>query len=272
MIGDDHPFMGSVQPDPNIVNHIKYKDLSKLHRKSARPTGDTMLLAVGGLPADSVRKILDDSFGKRDDYKAWSPPSPPTGAAAIAGTIRTVTSQTDVRLSLTFPAFAPDPAWEHPGLSLMLLDKVLDQVLDSRLRQQEGWTYTTSFSFLMVSGWVLPEIHVTCQPGQAPAVLAVMQDELKRLTATGYTADQLALGRLKLVSRILRSSGDPDRLQGWLWQASYFSPVPGDPVSTVLSLDPVASGMDLSSLVPADRFVFSAVGAIFEEDLELFEY
>ncbi len=51
-----------------------------------------------------------------------------------------------------------------------------------------------------------------------------------------------------------------------------FSPVPEDPVSTVLSLDPVASGMDLSNLVPADRFVFSAVGAIFEEDIDLFDH
>ena len=272
VLGADQPQVRMMRPDPDVLRKVKYKHVCKLHEKVARPTGQTTLLAVGGVSTDALRTLLEATFGERDDHETWSPADPPPGPDAIAGKVFTLAGETDVTLVLTFPAVALDPSWPEPGVLLPLAEQLGGLMLQSRLRHQEGWTYASSFDLHLTSGWIVPEIAVTCQPGQAPAVLQVIRDEIAGWGPDACTADRLALARLKLTARLLRSSGDTDDMLAWLVPMTAHGPAPADPVAAVLDLDPAAAGLDLSALVPVGRFVFTATGAIFEDDLEQFEF
>lgn len=272
ILGAEHPSVLACAPDPAVLDKLKFKDLAKLHRQAARPTGDTTLLTVGGTPAAALREALETGFGRRDAHRRWTPPPPPPGPVGIAGRIFTVTRETDVLLELSFPACLPDDSWPQPGLLLLLLEQTAESALESRLRHREGWSYAVSLRLTPVSGWILPELRITCRPGQAPAVLQVIRDEMAGWSTAGFTPDQLALGRLKLVSRLLRSSDDAQALQAWLDPVSLYGIVPQDPVAAVLAVDPADGGREAAALFPADRFVFTATGAILEEDLEQFGF
>ncbi len=271
VLGEDHPALAAWRPEARTLEKVLYKDLEKLHREAAGPTGSTVLLAYGGLAPEAVRATLEAGFGRREKWSSWTASPPPPGMAGIEGRIFAAPRQQDVTLSLTFAPFLPDRGWKQPGLTILLLEEMLTQALDSRLRQQEGWSYVVGCHIGVAAGWALPEIAVTCQPGQAPAILAVVRDELAVSCAGQFPGDRLALARLRLATRLLRSGDDVEMLAEWLHTVSAFGPVPADPVRALLALDPVGDGVDLAQLLPADRFVFSAVGAILEDELELFE-
>jgi predicted Zn-dependent peptidase len=268
VLGPDHPALSDLQPDPRTVRDIRYKDLQKLHRTVAATTGDLTLLAVGGVPTDDVRTILETTFGRRERARAWAAPPPPPGLETAVGTVVTASSEADVRLALTFPAAMPPARGDAAGLHLLLMEELLDGCLDARLRQRDGLTYRAHARLAVVAGWVLPEIHVTCHPDQAPAVLAAIGDELAAF-AERDDAHAVARARLRLVTRLLRADGDVEALSGWLSVLSACGPVPDDPVATALALDTATVWRDLATLLPARRFAFSATGALLEDDLEL---
>ncbi|MBK9776422.1 MAG: insulinase family protein [bacterium] len=272
IIGADHPAVGEWQPETSALDGIVYKDLQKLHRRATRPTGDLTLLACGGVHPDAVRAVLQTSFGSGGDHEPRKVDAPPAGPDAITGAIFPSPDDRDVTLTLSFAAVKPEPAAAQPGLALMLLSELYETALDARLRQREGWTYHVSCRIHEVSGWGLPEIQVTCQPGQAPAVLSALREELVNVAERGFAEDLIARARLRLVCDLLRSAGDPQLLSGWVGIVSAFGPVPADPVGAALALDPEAPGFEPVRLFPPDRFAFSATGAILEDDLGLFEF
>jgi len=268
VLGPDHPALSDLQPDPRTVRDIRYKDLQKLHRTVAGTTGDLTLLAVGGVPTDEVRTVLEATFGRRERARAWTAPLPPPGPESAVGTVVTASSESDVILTLTFPAAMPPARGDAAGLYLLLMEELLDGCLDARLRQRDGLTYAARARLAVVAGWVLPEIRVTCHPDQAPAVLAGIGDELAALVQRD-DVHAVARARLRLVTRLLRAAGDVEALSAWLSVISACGPVPVDPVATALALDTTSVWRDLATLLPARRFALSATGALLEDDLEL---
>ncbi len=223
VLGRDHPAVGGLAPEAKTARDAQYKDLEKLHKRVAGSTGATMLLAAGGLDPEAVRSVLEPTFGKRGRYDAWSAPQPPAGPAGIEGTIVPSPVDADVQLTLTFAPRLPAPGTAQPGLRLLLMEEALEQALDRRLRQREGWTYGAWCRVAVVGGWALPEIAVTCQPGQAPEVLDRVREVLADLAAAP-DPDLMALARLRLVKRLLAAADDPGNLADLLMTVSAFGP------------------------------------------------
>jgi predicted Zn-dependent peptidase len=270
ILGPDHPALSRWAPDPAITDGLKYAALQKLHRRAAAPKGDLTLAAFGALPPDSVLAVLELRFGRGGRYEPLPASPPPPGPDAIAGKIVFSPMETDVDLTLAFPAHRPDPAATQPGLTLLLLGELVTQALDSRLRQQEGWTYHARCGIKSAGGWALPTISVTCQPGQAFAVFDLVRQELARLSR-GVGPDEFERARLHLLTRLLLSADDRADLSDWLQFVAGFGPVPADPVAALLAINEDAAGA-VASLLPDSRFVFTATGAILEDDLGSFEY
>lgn len=271
ILGPEHPALSRWAPDPAMTAGLKYAALQKLHRRVAAPEGDLTLTAFGALPPDSVLAVLEPRFGRHGRYEPLPSSPPPPGPGAIAGKIAFSPTETDVELTLAFPAHRPDPAVSQPGLTLLLLGELATQALDSRLRQQEGWTYHARCAIESTGGWALPEITVTCQPGQASAVFDLVRQELARL-GRGVDPDEFERARLHLLTRLLRSADDRTDLGDWLQFVTGFGPVPADPVAALLAIDSEDTAGAVASLLPEDRFVFTATGAIFEDDLGSFRY
>jgi len=268
ILGPDHPALARLQPDPRTARDIRFKDLQKLHRKVAGTTGDLTLLAVGGVAPDAARAVLEATFGRRDRAHTWTAATPPPGPAAAVGTVVTASSKADVILDLTFPPAMPPVRGDAAGLYVLLMEELLDGCLDARLRQRDGLTYTVQARLAVVAGWVLPEIHVTCHPDQAPTVLAGIGDELAALVRRD-DAHAVARARLQLVTRMLSSDGDVEAMSGWLSIIAACGPVTGNPVAAAMALDTATVWRDLATLLPARRFALSATGALLEDDLEL---
>jgi predicted Zn-dependent peptidase len=271
ILGPDHPALSHWAPDPAITDGLKYAALQKLHRRAATPDGDLTLTALGALSPDSVLAVLEPRFGRHGRYEPLPSSPPPPGPGAIAGKIVFSPMETDVDLTLAFPAHRPDPAATQPGLTLLLLGELVTQALDSRLRQQEGWTYHARCRIEIASGWALPEITVTCQPGQAFAVFDLVRQELARL-GRGVGPDEFERARLHLLTRLLLSADDRADLNAWLQFVTGFGPVPADPITALLTITDEDTAGAMASLLPESRFVFTATGAIFEDDLGSFEY
>lgn len=271
ILGPDHPALSRWAPDPAMIDGLKYAALQKLHRRAAAPEGDLTLAAFGPLSPDSVLAILEPRFGRHGRYEPLRSAPPPAGPGAIAGKIVFSPAETDVELTLAFPAHRPDPAAAEPGLTLLLLGEVVTQALDSRLRQREGWTYHARCRIEAASGWALPAITVTCQPGQAFAVFDVVRQELARL-GRGVGTDEFERARLHLLTRLLLSADDRADLGRWLRFVGGFGPVPADPVAALLAINDEDTAGAVATLLPENRFVFTATGAILEDDLGSFAY
>ncbi|HPF71017.1 MAG TPA: insulinase family protein, partial [Candidatus Krumholzibacteria bacterium] len=212
VLGDEHPAVAAWRPDVHTVGKVKYKDLAKLHAQVAGDPERGIVLAHGGADPDTLRAALEETFGRRGSWRPWSAGPAPEGPARPVGFIAGTTGAGDVNLTLTFPAALPDPAWTEPGLMLLWLECLADRVLDSHLRQQGGWTYHASCSLRVIAGWAVPEITVTCQPGQAPAVLAGIRSALAGLASGPVDPGLAAQARLALTVRLVRSADDADDL------------------------------------------------------------
>ncbi len=270
ILGEDHAAVSAWRPDARALEHIRYKDLQKLHRSATEGAGRTALLASGGEPPAELAAALESTFGVRGREKDWSPGLPPAGPDRPVGLIVPALGAQDIMLTVTFPAVQPPSTWPHPGLAMLWSETAVRKALDARLRQQGGWTYMTTCDLQVMGGWVVPEIRVTCQPGQAPAVLAILRGELSRLAAEGVSIDLAARSRLALVQGLVSSGTDPAGLQTWLSFATAFEPVGRDPVGDVLGLKADMLSVSLAALFPEGRFAWTAVGAILEDDLPLF--
>jgi predicted Zn-dependent peptidase len=271
ILGPDHPAVSRWAPDPDMVERTNYDQIQKLHRRATAPDGEMMLTAFGALSPDSVLAVVDPHFGRRGRYVPLPASPPPPGPGAIAGRIVFSPIEKDIDLTLAFPAHGPLPGAAQPGLTLMLLADLVTQALDSRLRQQEGWTYSARCRFQAAGDWALPEISVTCQPGQAFAVFDLVRQELGRL-GRSVTPDEFERARLRLVTDLLRSADDREALGGWIRFVTRFGPLPADPVAAALAIDSSELDRALAAVLPGDRFVFTATGAIMEDELGQFDF
>ncbi len=270
VLGTKYFDLGFSHPDPDIMDKIRYKDLVKLHKNVAGPTGQTVLYGAGSLPLDELVAALEPSLGRRKKFKLFTD-KPPAAATLtrITGRVVSNLSSSHVALKLTFPidetAVRPDVATE------LLLQTVLRQALLGRVREAEGLTYAVRVDNQPLSGLMLREVQVTCQPGQAHLVLAAIREELNRITDSGFTEDEVARARLSLTGYLIRSCSDQDDGFNLLQRLAAFGPLPDDLLGDVAALDTDRVNELTRRALSADRFAFTAVGPMFEEDIEMFE-
>ncbi len=270
IFGADYYDLGFRQPDPDTVDKIRYKDLVKLHKSTAGKTGQTVLYGVGSVPIRTVMTALEKDLGRRDKYQAFTV-DPPAVAKLdrIVGRVVPDLTRGDVMLRLNFP-LVPEAANGGPAAD-MLLKALLSQALQSRLRETEGLTYAAWATADRVSGLTVWETHVTCQPGQAHLVLAAMREEIRRCTTSGFTEDEVARARLGLSGDLLRRFSDQDDAFNLLAQLATYGPLPADLLGNIAVLTPHGINQLAGQVLNPDRFAFTVIGPMFDEDLEDFE-
>lgn len=270
IFGSDYQDLGFFRPQAKTAEKTKYKDLVKLHKDVAGRSGQTVLFGAGDLPADEFVAALKKEFAGRDYYRDFTGPSPKVVIeTGTPGRVVTELGRADVRLTLTFP---PVSGRRKVDLAkVLLLETLLDQTLTGRLRENEGLTYSVFVMARPLSGLTLWEMQVTCQPGQAPLVLRVTREELTKITASGFSPDELARARLALTGRLIRLFNDQDDGFELLAQLGLFGGMPPDLLGRIAGLDAAAINAMAARVVSPDRFAFTAVGPMFEEDIEQFD-
>lgn len=270
IFGSDYHDLGFFRAKGKTVEKTRYKDLVKLHKDVAEETGQTVLYGTGTIPADEFVAAVAKEFESRDTFQSTGIESPEVILEkGILGRVVAELGRGDVSLTLTFP---PEARRRKGDLArVMILETLLDQALTGRLREKEGLTYAVSVWARPLSGLILWEMSVTCQPGQAPLVLRVTREELGRIATGGFSGDEVARARLALTGRLIRSLSDPDDGFDFLARAALFGGMPADLLNRVAEVTPTSINALVKSVVDPDRFAFTAVGPMFEEDIEQFD-
>lgn len=271
LLGDDHPALSRWAPDPATASGAKYSDLKKLHGQVTGSVGNTALVAVGPLDSEAVGELLADSFGRDGERQAkWKAHRPRKVEAQARGKVFPDLDKADVRLGISFAPQAIASPGDSLGTEVMLLETALQQTLMSRLREREGLTYAVFCNAYLVGGSILWEVEVTCQPAQAPRVLASLREELSRLGREGFTPDEWARTRLAMTSRALVAFATADEALDWMLDLATFGEVPADPMAKVFDIEHACINGMAAEILDADRFVFTVTGPLFEEDIDQF--
>ncbi len=271
LLGDDHPAISRWAPDPGMTSSASYNDLKKVHGKVAGKVGNTVLVATGPLVSEEVAEILKGTFGHRDKRKPESG-FPERKGKLLTGQGRVFSDleKADVRLTLTFGPLPLEQSDESLSMVLMLLEEALQQSLTSRLREQEGLTYAVFCKARPIDGCFLWEVEVTCQPGQAPLALASLLQVLARHAQAGFTPDECARARLALTGRAIVAFSDAKKGLDWLLRLATFGEIPDDPMARIFDVGPDRINAMAAEVLNMDRYVFSATGPMFEEDIDQF--
>ncbi len=270
IFGPEYHDLGYYRTKAKTAEKTRFKDLVKLHENVAGKSGQTMLYGAGSLATEKFVAALEKEFGSRDGYRVFGGKYPDVVLEeGTPGRVVPELGRGDVLLTLTFP---PETRRKKPDLAaILLLETLLDQTLTGRLRENEGLTYSVSVTARNLSGLTLWELSVTCQPGQAPLVLQVTREELEQIAASGFSLDDLARARLTLTGRLIRAFNDQDDGFEILARIGLFGGLPDDLLARIAGLKDTLINSMAARVVSPDRFAFTAVGPMFEEDIEQFE-
>ena len=269
-LGDGHPALGKWAPEPDSFGKVKYKDLSNLHKDAFQKTGNLTLLVTGGEPEAEIQDILNRTFGEHEKWKDQGKPDIPDEVLqGIRGKVIPDLTRGDVVLDLSFPPVRIKPG-AGPATTVLVLGTALDHVLTERLREKEGLTYSTGAHIHALTGSLLWEISLTCQPGTGPAAYRIMWEELDRITETGFTGDEIARARLKLSGEVVRDLSGQESGLRQLLRFLKMGEIPLDPLREIAQVKTERVNALFREVVNPDRYAFTATGPLFEEDLDQF--
>ncbi len=269
LFGEQHPILGLHDADPQTVRKIRYSDIQKLHRKVTE-TGRTSLVAIGDLDPEVLIPELEATFGRRGEYEEVPGEPAPQPATGRHGKVIPNFEREDVRLEVSLTPRSCGEETPLSGGALAMLDAALQNRLRSRVRAEEGMTYDIQAMGQPGGGCVVPEIATTCHPSQAPAVFAVLIEELEGIAAEGFSADEISRAKLGCMKNLFGTLRDPEsRFWHLIWLLSLRED-PGRYQDQILDL----SAEELNSLahryVSAQNLTFTVTGPLFEEDIQLF--
>ncbi len=271
ILGDKHPYLSPWNPNPQTGTSVKYKDLKKLHSKVTGKVGNATLVSAGKPDCQAVENAIKETFGRFGERKKrFGFSKSEEDLEGVHGKVFHAPEKGDVLLSLTFaphPVKKPD---ESLGTTVYLLREALAMSLQSRLREKEGLTYGVSCHASAMGTVILWEVEVTCQPGQAPLVLASLKDEIAHCIQNGFTEDEWALARLKLLGRYIAAFSEASSGRTMLINLASFGEIPPDPMAMVFAIEAEQVNAMAKDVLDAENFVFTATGPMFEEDIDQF--
>jgi zinc protease len=183
---------------------------------------DAHVSAVGALP-DGLAAEVDKLFGD------WKKPAAPKYVRHIQQHVAVPPARFDaiardkanaiVRLHETLPLNSEDP--DYPALELAVHifgGGGLESRLSERVRQKEGLTYGIGAS-LSAGFWGNAgsfAIQASYAPDKRERVIAVVQEEVSRMSAQGVTAAELARAKKDILEGRKQGRADPGALAGGL--------------------------------------------------------
>ena len=271
IFGSNHPSVGMWAPDPEKFNKLKYKDLANLHKDYYQETGNLVLMVAGRDGRDSVKPILNRTFGQYDSWRPAEPVDlPEDKVQEIHGKVIPDLTRGDVVLDISFPLVQPQSG-PQATITALVLESALNQILTDRLREQEGLTYSVDAKVYSSTGYQMWEISVTCRPGQSHIVLSCTRHELARIMETGFDEDEIARARLSLSGWAISNFSDQESGLRSLRRMAAFGDIPLKPLHEISMVKSEEVNALARSVIDPAVFVFTATGPLFEEDIDRFE-
>jgi predicted Zn-dependent peptidase len=269
LFGPEHPMVGPYAADEEDAERVLYKNVAELEKDLAR--GEGLQIFLAGDPDAVGAEGTDETLRKLKARERKKRVVPETRLEGISGAVIPVFHKLDVDLVLSFPPFSVgadgDPDWAATELGL----EVARYRIRERLREQLGLVYFVWLADRTAGDALVIEVGTAGRPEDMTQVFQELWRSLAVLAADGFTEEELARARLACVRRTARWWDSPSRVDGALVDMSRHGSLPEDPPGALLAAGADEVAAAIGSWLRPDRFAFSLVGPLLEEDLERFQ-
>jgi zinc protease len=269
LFGEKSATLGRFVPETAEGKKLGYEHMQKLHEKLRKAEGLRLFVAADPEHLE-VGEVLEETFGRGKTKERKKPEPPESSLEGIRGAVLSEFQEKDVELTVAFPPFAVrgegDPAWAEAELSRLVVGKRLL----SRMREQEGLVYYCFVSFRWVGDAFVPEITTASRPDEATRVYRLLREEITALVDEGLEEADLMRARLSLVKRRARWWSSPSGAYSDFVAMARHGDPPVDPVAAVLDAPPDAVQRALETWLDPERYSFTLVGPLLEEEIERF--
>lgn len=210
----DHPLGMPVAGTAATVERFTARQV-KAHYRRMFVVENAVLIVAGPVDELAVIAAAERAFAKMRRGRALVDRASPRPQQRVP--IQIVdTESAQASISLSFPA----PHENHPDFAaLMLLRRVLDDGLSSRLRQavceQRGLAYSVSATVDVYGDAGAMDLDATCGPKKLVVTVAQMLSTLKHLVEEGVTADELRRAQVREKAELEFGLDDPNELAFW---------------------------------------------------------
>jgi len=269
LFGSEHPLLGSFSPGGEAAARVLYKNVAEMEKELARGEGLQVFL-VGdpeGVGAVDTGAAALQRLEARPRKKRIVPETRLDGET---GEVVPDFQKQDVEIRLSFPpaeqGHEGDPGWAAAELGR----EIAWRRLHDRLREELGLVYRVGILDRPAGDAVVMEILTSGLPSDAPQVFEELCRGVARLAEDGFTDAELDQARLARVCRVALWWKEPVRVEGALRDLARHGPPPENPVEALMSASAEDVAGSLRAWLRPDRFAFSIVGPLLEEDLSRF--
>ncbi len=237
-----------------------------------RYSANNMILTVAGnFQWEQVLELAERysaGWESGEAGRAAPPYAPAAGLTAVA----TKEKLQQEQLLMAFPSLGlEDPDYYAIEMACMVLGDGSGSRLFWNIHQK-GLAEAAVAGLMAFDGTGLVELYATTSPNNAPEVLRLMQEELKRLESDGVQEDELRRAKDKLISQIvLNAEHTTSRMQAlpttWLSEGKLKSAA--DEVADVEAVTVEKVKQALARFPITEKLVVAAYGPLSEKELGL---
>lgn len=268
LFGDESPVLGALVPEPAEGRKIGYEQMQELHRKLRKQEGLRLFVVADPAHLD-CRPVLEDTFGRGKVRDRKEPAPPEIVLAGVRGEVIADFQERDVELAVTFPPI-PVPDADLSWAAVHLSVRIARSRLRERLREREGLAYYCWVRLGWVGDAALAELTTASRPQDAARVYRIVREELRALTS--FDEAELRRAQLTLVKGRARWWSSGDTAERDLVGMSRWGDPPPDPVAAIVDVDPVEVRRALATWVDPERFAFTVLGPLVEEEIGRFPF
>jgi len=188
-----HPYLNDPRGTVQSVSRLTLEDVKRFHQQ-AMQTSRLLLVVVGDVDAQDIRRKVESSFGKlpRGDYKA-----PPLPQLSFAGPTVAVT-QRQLPTNYVQGVFAAPPLTSADIYPMRVAQTILQQRVYVEVRVRRNLSYAPD-AFLWSQGANAGGIYVTST--DANQSVRVMLEEIKKLQTEEISPDEIKATAQQFLTR-----------------------------------------------------------------------
>ncbi len=243
---------------PKTMKDMKQEDILSYYKEYYQPS--TMVIAVAGNFQKDASSLIEKYFGSAKDAKI--PPTPFVPFAnknrlGDAPYVRIQNKKTEqIQVALGFPSFGID---DQRNVALGLLSVILGGNMSSRLfvevRERRGLAYFVRAANSVYDDVGVYSIRAGLDKKRLPLAMKTIVSELKKVTRTGVTAEELKNAKTFLHGQLsIRMEDSFDRAE-WFAKQAMFKEIRLTPQEYLVLVDMLTS--DDLKRVAKEIFVMS---------------
>jgi zinc protease len=188
-----HPYLNDPHGTVESVSRLTLDDVKRFHQQ-AMQTSRLLLVVVGDVDAQDIRRKVESSFGKlpRGDYKAQPPPQLSFAAPTVAVTAR------ELPTNYVQGVFAAPPLTSNDIYPMRVAQTILQQRVYVEVRVRRNLSYAPD-AFLWSQGANAGGIYVTSV--DANQSVRVMLEEIRKLQTEEISPDEIKATAQQFLTR-----------------------------------------------------------------------